>query len=355
MVDQSTALPALSLWCGGYTSPTGTAPGISALGRAPGAAEPASVTAVVAGSPSFMAAHPTLSLIYAVLEVDGTVQAFRRVAETGLEPIGAEWPAGPAACHVFVDPEGRFLVVTCWGDGAVLFYELDADGAIVSRHSAAAATDPYPGADRQSRAHATALLPDGRILTTDLGFDVLRVWRVEPTGSATAGTGLILTQELPLGAGTGPRHLTVHSSGHVYVVTEYSIEAVVIGQDSDGILDVRGRIPATIAGAQSTDSAAEISLNEAGTRVYVTVRGSNRLSTLEVQNEGARLELIGDVDCGGNWPRHHLQLGEWLFVANQLSNEVSVFSLDPSSGLPATPVGSIPVGSPSCLIPRRPQ
>ena len=103
---------------------------------------------------------------------------------------------------------------------------------IVSRQSAAPATDPYASAfadaARPSRAHATARLADGRILTTDLGHDILRVWHVQ------AGTGLVLDQELPLGVGVGPRHLAVHPSGHVYVVTEYSIEVLVIGQNSSG-------------------------------------------------------------------------------------------------------------------------
>lgn len=367
MVDHSTSLASFSVWCGAYTSPNGTGIGISAVSAATNVPnlpkldvarrdalgderprlEAVSVdVAADADSPSFLAAHPRLPLLYAVAEFDGTVQAYRRTGETRLESVGMPWPAGSAACHIFVDPHCRFLIVTCWGDGAVLFYELDTAGQIVSRASAAPATDPYPGADRQSRAHASALLPDGRVLTTDLGYDVLRVWHVE------AGEGLILEQELSLGEGVGPRHLAVHPSGHVYVVTEYSIEVLVIGQDAGERFEVIDRIPATAAGAQPTDAAAEISLNDAGTRVYATVRGSNRLSTFEVQQVGARLQLIGDVDCGGNWPRHHLQLDNWLFVANQLSNEVSVFSLDASSGLPSTPLGSIPIGTPTCLIPR---
>lgn len=363
MAEQFAALSVDSLWCGSYTSPNGEGIGIALL-HTPSLASAdvaacSVVTAADADSPSFLAQHPTLPVLYAVSEFEGTVQAYRRAGESALEPIGSAWPAGPAACHIFVDPDCRFLVVAAYGDGAVLYFELDAAGLITSRQSAAHSVDPYAAgarhsgaeqvqdAARQSRAHATAQLPDGRILTTDLGHDLLRVWQID------AETGLVLDQELPLGEGTGPRHLAVHHSGHVYVVTEYSNEVLVIGHNPNGLLEVVDRLSATTLGSQPGDAAAEISLNEAGTRVYVTVRGSNRLSTLAVQADGARLELIGDVDCGGNWPRHHLQRGNWLFVANQLSDEVSVFALDADSGLPSTPLGSIPVGSPTCLIPRR--
>ena len=76
------ALPSLSLWTGAYTSPNGTGRGISALGVALDAADLNSARvnlAVAADSPSFLAEHPSLPLLYAVAEFDGTVQAFRRV------------------------------------------------------------------------------------------------------------------------------------------------------------------------------------------------------------------------------------------------------------------------------------
>ena len=82
------------------------------------------------------------------------VTAYRRSGGFGLKPAGRDWPAGDAACHVAVDPQGRFLVVACWGDGQVLLYELDGDGGISARSAAAASTL----AGRPSRARQ----PDAR-------------------------------------------------------------------------------------------------------------------------------------------------------------------------------------------------
>ena len=50
-----------------------------------------------------------------------------------------------------------------------------------------------------------------------LGFDLVRTWR--PTAS-----GLAPDHDVVLPRGTGPRHLVLHPSGHLHVVTEYSGE-----------------------------------------------------------------------------------------------------------------------------------
>ena len=342
------ASPRARLWCGTYTPPSGSGRGIESLtvdgsGRIVG-----SSPAATADSPSFLAAHPSRGLLYAVGEHQQVVQAYRVAGPDRLEPVGEPWPAEEAACHVAVDPLGRFLVVTCWGSGDVLLYELDAAGAILVRHEAPAAVDPYPdgpaGADRVSRAHSSAMLPDGRVLTTDLGFDLLRVWDYSP------GLGLVANYEVPLGVGSGPRHIAIHPDGFVYVVTEYSVEVVILATDAAGRLSVVDRTPASTAGAQPGDAAAEVSLDPAGQHLYVSVRGSNVISTLAVRDGGARLEPVADVPCGGDWPRHHLQRGESLHVANERSGTVTTFRIDPRTGLPAELVDTTRVGSPTCLL-----
>ncbi|WP_222122981.1 beta-propeller fold lactonase family protein, partial [Staphylococcus epidermidis] len=105
------------------------------------------------------------------------VGAYGRPGGFSLVPAGRDWPAGEAACHVAVDPQGRFVVVTCWGDGQVLLYELDDDGGITARYPAAASLV----SGRPSRAHASLMLDDGRVMTTDLGHDLLRVWNYVPS------------------------------------------------------------------------------------------------------------------------------------------------------------------------------
>jgi 6-phosphogluconolactonase (cycloisomerase 2 family) len=373
------------IWTGSYTADSGgSGTGIGAVSAGADGTLHWLGVAAAADSPSFLAAHPTLPVVYAVAEQAGTVRAYRRAGSFGLEPAGPAWPAGEAACHAAVDPSGGFLVVCCWGDGQVLFYGLDADGRIMDLAAATPSRDPYggvPGSDssdggaphgdvpdggaphgdvpdggapdgekRPSRAHAALMLADGRVMTTDLGHDLLRIWNVR-SGPVT---GLVLDHEVILPRGSGPRHLVQHPGGHVFVVTEYSIEvavAVMSPDSRDFRLGFAG--PATAGEALPGESAAEIALAADGRHAYVGVRGSNRVAVLAVENGGAALHPVADVPSGGDWPRHHVVRDGWLHVAHEKSGDIVTFPLDPESGLPGIPAGRLGVASPTALVPAR--
>ncbi|UKA50199.1 lactonase family protein [Arthrobacter sp. FW305-123] len=338
------------IWVGSYTADRNAkGEGIAALSADDRGRLTSLGLAVAADSPSFLASHPTLPVLYAIAEEAQTVRAYRRTGDAGLEPLGDPWPAGEATCHVATDPHGRFIVATCWGDGQVILYELDHDGAITSRTSAAAAVDPHTATSlqeqRPSRAHSSLMLPDGRVMTTDLGHDLVRVWRVVP------GVGLQLDHQVILPKGSGPRHMARHHSGTVLVDTEYSVEVAALRMEPDGTYELATMVPASATGAKDGDAGAEIALSPDGRFAYVGVRGSNRICVLKVSNGGTELEPVAEVPCGGEWPRHHLVREGWLYVANEGSDDVVSFTLDPATGLPDGPVSRVEMGSPSMLLP----
>lgn len=338
------------IWTGSYTADSGgQGEGIGAISADPDGTLHWLGTAATAGSPSFIAVHPTAPVVYAVGEQARIVQAYCRRGEFGLEPFGDPQPAGAAACHVAVDPLGRFLIVSCWGDGQVLLYELDHDGGMTDRFPAAPSADPHqtldPDEPRPSRAHASLMLADGRIMTTDLGHDTLRVWQYVP------GAGLAADHEVILPAGSGPRHLVQHPSGSVLVVSEYSIEVFVVKANPAGTFELIGQGPATSGGAIPGDSAAEICLGPAGSHAYVGVRGSNRIGVLDVSADGSGLTPKAHFASGGDWPRHHLVRGKWLHVAHERSGDIATFELDPATGLPGPQVHTLETPSPTVLVP----
>lgn len=337
------------IWTGTYTPDGGgRAEGIGALAEHPDGTLEWLGTVAKTDSPSFVAVHPALPVVYAVAEQRKMVRAFRRTGDFGLEPFGGPNPSGEATCHVAVDPQGRFLAATCWGDGQVLLYELNPDGGIARRFPALPSVDPHasqnPGDPRQSRAHASLMLQDGRIMTTDLGHDTLRIWNYVP------GEGLVADHEVALPFGAGPRHLVQHASGNVYVVSEYTVEVFVVRPEA-GTYELVFRGPATSGGSLPDDSAAEISLGNEGRHVYVGVRGSNRVSVLKVGAGGTELVPVEDFASGGNWPRHHLVKGRWLHVAHERSDNIATFELDPLTGLPGPLVHNLETPSPTALVP----
>lgn len=399
----------MRFWVGAYAPDAGSAEGIGLLqaGEAdsPGAGGPLGMvgTAVAApGSPSWIAAHPAHELLYAAVEFDGTVQAYRRTGETRLTPVGAPVDAGAAVCHVAVAPDASFLVASCWGDGRVVRIDLDAAGRPSRPVIAAEAADPYgpspvegavstgarvsgavvpdlaaaaralrdaageeyghlipayddvPETDaeseeaaagaRVSRAHQATFLPGGLVATTDMGLDLVRIWR-------PAADGLRLVQNVVFPKGSGPRHGLWHPSGHLYVVTELSREVFVLAADREGRWHVRSG--ERLLGTLDTDTAAELCAGRDGSTLYAGVRGSDTVGVLSVRGAGETLQLTALAETGTHWPRHHVVVDDTLLVAGQLAHEIVSLPLDQRTGVPGRVRHRTASPSPTRLLPLR--
>ena len=382
---------------GGYTADMdGVASGIGMLqagvaddGSAGGALSFAGDVAA-ADSPSWIAAHPSLDVVYAALEARGGVQAFQRTGEASFVPLGEAVPAGEATCHIAVAPDGGSLVAACWGDGRVVRMGLDASGRPSSPAIAAAAADPYgsgsasaaepadlelaaatralrevagaefahlvPAPDetpdiaegeasaRPSRAHESVFLPGGTLATTDMGLDLVRFWHRTPTG-------LRAGQQLALPKGSGPRHMVFHPSGHLYVVTELSCEVFALAASADGTWRIVGGTPLGAGALLRGDTAAELAPSRDGEFLYAGVRGSNTIATIRVHGAGETLRPVALVDAGADWPRHHLVVRDTLLVAGQRSDDVVSLTLDLRTGVPGRVRHRTAAPSPTCLLP----
>lgn len=327
----------MSVLLGGYTPEMdGRAAGIGLLSSA--GYQP---VLGVEGSPSWLAWHPSLPVLYAALEGAGAVQAFSRRPSGALAASGEPVPVGEAVCHVTVVPDGSALIACCYGDGRLVRVALDASGTPGRALVGTAATDPYPEPDRAPHAHQARVTPAG-LVSTDLGFDQVRIWQSSP------GT-LAETARVALPRGTGPRHTLWHPSGHLFVVTEYSNEIFVLRPEPRGSWQLVAGValPGTQAGA---DFPAEIASSRDGRFVYVGVRGSNTIDTVAVRGEGTELRPVARVESGVDWPRHHLLLDDRFLVAGQRSNEVTELAVDGRTGVPGRVRARWEVPTPTCLV-----
>lgn len=332
----------------------------------------------VGGSPSWLAWHPTLDVVYAELEGAGAVRAFRRTGPETFAALGAAVAVGELPCHVAIEPGGRWLVAACWGDGRVVRVALDEAGAPTRAVAAegmppsradsgmGGASDlrallaslgglpeeepsaPQDADERPSRAHQARFLPRGVVVTTDMGRDELRFWR-------ETDRGLREIDRVALPAGTGPRHTAWHPSGHLFVVTELSLELFVLAPPVAGDRGWRlvGGVPLSSAVEVGRDCAAEIALSREAEFAYVGVRGSNTVATLRVRGTGAELAPVALVDTGVDWPRHHVVARDTLLVAGQRSDSVASLSLDLRTGVPGRIRQRVDIPSPTVLLPDR--
>ncbi|QFY08281.1 beta-propeller fold lactonase family protein [Nonomuraea phyllanthi] len=295
------------VYVGGY------GPGIVTLGG-----EPARVA-----SPSFLAAHPTLPVLYAAGELGrGWLTAFR--TEPALSPFDERPSEGDSPCHVAVDPAGTVLAAANYGDGTAVIQRLDDRGAfegdpIVLRHEGSG-----PNRSRQEGPHAhQAVFHEGILHVSDLGTDEIRRYRLD-------GTPL---EPIAMHPGTGPRHFAFAGS-HLYVAGELDGSVTLIEGER------RTVAPASRCEGENHPSHLQVE----GDFVYVANRGPNTISVLRA----ADLSPVAEVRSGGDWPRHFAIDGATMYVANQQSDAVTVFSL--KEGVPEPSGQAYGVERPACVL-----
>ncbi|WP_424534705.1 lactonase family protein [Sphaerisporangium viridialbum] len=326
------------LYIGGYTPETGgSGAGLTVVRREEGGVLKA-LAETAAPGPSFLALHPRLPVLYAVLErEEGGVAAYSADPDgPGLLADAAS--GGSYPCHLAVDPTGSWLAVANYGDGTLAMYRLGSSGLFDGRPRIFPHQGHGPDPSRQAEPHAhQAVFGPGRALhVTDLGTDEVRRYLL--------GTEPDLHPEGParLTPGSGPRHM-VHHDGRWYVAGE--LDGMITVYDAEW-REV-GRVPASESGGPNHVSHIEMSAD--GRHLYVANRGPDTIAVFGMRDlEDAVPSRVAEVGSGGLWPRHFAVAGDHMYVANQRSDAVATLQIN--DGVP-TPTGeTFKVGSPSCVL-----
>lgn len=285
-------------------------------------------------------ASPSWNLVVGdvLLSVDesaGAVVGFD-ASDGELREVGRADVDGDGPCHLeFAD---GFLFASCYGSGSVSVHPVDAAGAPGESTLRIQGEGSGPHPDQpHARAHATLGLPDGRLLIADLGADRVTVhgWRDGRVHRIT---------EIVLPAGTGPRDLALLADGRVLLLGELDSTLHLIDPNAESDPDAPPAVISSVAipGAGERTHAAGLAIDADRGRIHIGLRRANRIGVVDLR--GDELVAVGDVDCGGDWPRHLVLDGDLLHVANQLSSTIATFRVG-GEGLPE-PLGA-PTSAPS--------
>jgi 6-phosphogluconolactonase (cycloisomerase 2 family) len=315
------------LLIGGYSGDKGRGSGIAVLD------DDRVVSVIPSDSPSWIARHPDLDVLYAVAETDhGHVHAWSLVDGVPDRQLGRGDTGGSEPAHLTVDSSGRFLITANYTGGNISVHRLGPDGSIgertdLIRHEAHGA-DP-----RQEQAHPHMVrVADDELLVTDLGGDAIYRYRLTPQGK------LLQEGVIPAPPGSGPRHmLTV--GGRTYVTAELSGQ--VLTYDADWKL--LGAVPASA----STGHNQPADLVSDGRYLYVGNRGPDTVAVFAL--DGRLPQYITEVPVG-DWPRNIAFDGDHLYVANERSHSVMVMTINHATGIPEV-TRTIEVPSPTVVLP----
>jgi 6-phosphogluconolactonase len=285
-------------------------------------------------NPSFLVVHPNRRWLYAVSEtsqqqdgVAGSVWALRlerAAGATRIESINQRLSGGDLPCHLELDSTSRWLLVSNYGSGSVGLFPILPDGALGEMADLVQHRGSGPNPKRQAgpHAHSATLSRDNAfVIVADLGIDQLVTYKFDsPAGR------LLRHSQTNARSGAGPRHIAFHPSGqHVYVANELNSTVIVYEYDlANGTLREVQTVDTLPPGAPE-NLVAHVQVSASGQRVYVSNRGHDSLAVFQVEADG-RLARAATPSCGGKEPRHFALApdGQFVLVANQSSNEVSV-------------------------------
>jgi 6-phosphogluconolactonase len=306
---------------------------------------------------TWLVRHPRLPVIYTAADASTGSSAESNILGFEVEPASGKLTqlsqvgaGGLDATHLAFDATSNTLFVANHGSGDVTALPVRPDGhlGVVASTQKDYGTGPHPR-QKMPEPHGVAVDPSHHyVLVTDFGADRIFVYHFD------GATRTLTPAKVPYEAvppGSGPRHLTFSPNGRfLYLLTELTAELRVYRWDARKahleLVQALSAYPADDSGQPK--SAGEIALSRNGRFVYVSLRGDQDSLVVYQAQENGQLREIQRVPALGKspWSMAIDPAGLWLFVANEASNSVSLFNIDPASGRLSATAESLSIPKP---------
>jgi 6-phosphogluconolactonase len=306
-------------------------------------------------NPSFIKISPDKKFLFAVtrpqtaIEASGGFIQSWLIQDNGqLQFINKQVSHGADPCHIDVSADGKYAAIATYGGGTVSLYEIEQDGRLKPAASTIIHEGSGPNLSRQKAPHAHSIKfhPDGKTLfSADLGTDNLNILHLKGNQLKPARQS-----HVKLAPGAGPRHFSFHPNGKtIYVINELNSTITVVEKKGSkwNTLQSISTLPGDFTG---TSYCADIHVSSDGRFVYGSNRGHNSIAVFKTDERTNQLEWITSVSTQGDWPRNFTFSpdGQSLLVANQRSNNITVFRID-ENGIPRFTGNEVKVPAPVCL------
>ncbi len=295
------------------------------------------VKTIPATNPSFVQYVGDNATLYYVEEVGNRVGSINAVridfADLSAKKLSSFMTQGSAPCHIAISPDQQTLIASNYSSGNFTTFELTPEGEISREMSNYIfdARSTHPSRQKQSHIHSAFYTPNGKnVYVQDLGGDCIYQFAAN---AITKNQQPFVTHQMPKGA--GPRHLTFSpSSEFVYVINELNGTIDAYGLNENGY--IKNHIQTIPTDTTEGDNlCAHIRLSLDGRFLYASNRGTkNSIAVYKVAHNGM-LSLVQVINSGGEGPRHFEFTPDenFILVANQYTNNVSIFRRNEQDGL----------------------
>jgi 6-phosphogluconolactonase len=261
---------------------------------------------------------------------------------------------GTDPCDLIVDATGGFVLVANFASGSVCVLPIGEDGHLgeavqVIQHEGSS-IDPR----RQAGPHAHAVEIDNAnrfVFVPDLGLDRVMIYAFgQDTGRLTANPHQPWVSVVP---GAGPRQLVMSPDGRfAYLINELNSTMTAYAYDATkGSLREPQTLPTLPAHFVGHSTCAEVQITPDGRFLYGSIRGDGSPAVYAINASSGTMSLITHESTRGRIPRNFeiSPCGRYLAAANQDTNNVILFSLNPQTGR-LVPTGDVvEAGTPICV------
>jgi 6-phosphogluconolactonase len=292
--------------------------------------------------------EPTVAALSAFrVEPSGDLKVINTVTVADLEE---------SMIQIVLDHTQRCLVSASYRSGKVFSFKVAPDGHLSDPVSQFQLSGHGPNARRQTTAHAhgAVIPPDNRFaLVNDLGTDRIMVYKLNASTAELTPNDPAFYTAAP---GSGPRHLAFHPNGKwAYCIGELDSTLTFLNWDAKaGVLtSVASTTSTLLPGVDvAKNRAGEVVIDKTGRFLYACNRGPAEELLVYAIGSTGQLTLVGRTPLAGKEARHFALApgGNFVVVAEQFTNQVSVFKRDRSTGLLAPTGNKYPVNKASCIV-----
>lgn len=313
-------------------------------------------------NPSFLKVSPSQRFLYCVNELErfegqetGAVSAFRIDHTNGeLTHLNTQPSHGTNPAYLTIDRTERYVLVGNYGGGSISVFPILADGALGNVTSVKQHTGASSHAVRQTAPHVHHITFDPQqrlVYVSDLGLDKVFIYRFDVTNGTLAAWDPPYVKTSP---GAGPRRTVFHHDHPIaYTLNELNSTITVYSVDpGKGALHEQQTISTLPEHFTGSNLAAELVLSTSGTVLYASNRGHNSIATFAVEADTAALTCVGHTPTQGKVPRHFVITPDngHLIAANQDSDSLVTFKLDPQTGIPSPAGYILSLPNPVCVV-----
>lgn len=307
---------------------------------------------VNAQNPSYIKWDPENQMLYFVQELgenNGRLSACKfQDDKNSLGNQQTELCKADHPCHVSVSNKNKLLFSSNYSSGSLSVFGMDTRGGIQVLRQVISYSGHGPNVQRQLSPHIHSAFmnkAENQVYVLDLGSDRIHVYNIDSAGN------IAVFSSITCSPGGGPRHLAFSPDEKlIYVLLELTAEIAVYKTGDDP--NLIQTISLNEKDFLGFNCAAAIKISEDGRYLYASNRGeANRITLFKIHPVTGLLTYQEAYRSGGLEPRDFSisPCGNYLFVANQFSNEIAVFDRNSETGSLKESRHRIQVPAPSCI------